>query len=164
MTHNTYTIEKNNINENTFFNDIFATTFGTIDDTYNHDYSEDLDDLILSSIADKNPGISEIITPKKNTNKIIAFFTGKKTAKKASKISTLMDAINYLSNYYEAKNGYSDDYIKIELPDGNKLYIYGDEIMINNHLLSLEDSAAIAKLLTPKKQKIIIDFAIKLAA
>ena len=56
MTHNTYTIKKNNINENTFFNDIFATTFGTIDDTHAHDYSKDLDDLILSSVADKNPG------------------------------------------------------------------------------------------------------------
>lgn len=163
MTHNTYTIKKNNINENTFFNDIFATTFGTIDDTYAHDYSKDLDDLILSSIADKNPGIAEIITPKK-TNKFIAFLTGKKTAKKESKINTLIDAINYLSKYYEADDSYSDDYIKIELPDGTKLYIYGDEIMINDHLLSLEDSAALMNYITPKKQKIIIDFAIKLAA
>lgn len=166
MTHNTYTIKKNNINENTFFNDIFTATFkpiGIIDADYNSNDSEALSNLILSSIADKNPGTADLyIKPKKT--KLYKFFIGKKTAKKASKINTLMDAIEYLSKYYEPKDDLSHDYIKIELPDGTILRIFDDEIQINDTLLSLDDSAALMKYITPKKQKYIIDFVMKIAA
>lgn len=165
MTNHTYTIEKNNgINENTFFNDIFATiatpTYGTTD------YSEALDNLILTSVTDKNPYMKELnITPetKSHCKLYTLLFGKKKTAKKATKITTLLEAINYLAHNYPSKD-FDDDYIKIELPDGTILRIFDDEIQINNTLLSLDDSAALMKAIAPKKQKIIIDFAMKIAA
>lgn len=167
MTHNTYTIKKNNnINKNTFFNDIFSSLKfnGTIDDTYEPtDYSKALDDLILSSIASKNPGTAELYTEPKKTK--LTFLFGKKSAKKATKINTLLDAIYYLAHNYTPETApYSTDYIKIKLTDGTILRIFDDEIQINDTLLSLEDSAALMKYITPKKQKMIIDFAIKIAA
>lgn len=165
MTHNTYTIKKNTgINENTFFNDIFATTFAPTYDTT--DYSEALDNLILTSVTDKNPYMKKLnIAPetKSHCKLYTLLFGKKKTAKKASKINTLMEAIDYLAHNYTSDN-FDTDYIKIELPDGTILRIFDDEIQINNTLLSLEDSAALMKAISPKKQKIIIDFAINLAA
>lgn len=163
MTHNTYTIKKNNnINENTFFNDIFDSfTIPTYDTT---DYSEALDNLILSSIANKNPGTAALYTEPKKT-KLTFLFGKKKSAKKATKINTLLDAIYYLSHNYTPETApNSTDYIKIKLTDGTILRIFDDEIQINDTLLSLEDSAALMKMISPKKQKLIIDFAIKIAA
>lgn len=158
MTHDTYTIKKNTINENTFFNDIFSSLTNET-----HDYSKDLDNLILSSIADKNHGTASLyIKPAKKTK--LSFIFGKKSAKKATKINTLLDAINYLAHYYEPKDNLSHDYIKITLADGTILRIFNDEIQINDTLLSLDDSAALMNAITPKKQKYIIDFAIKIAA
>jgi hypothetical protein len=98
--------------------------------------------------------------PKKKS--LFSFMFNNKPAKttKPTKEIGLLEAINYLANDYHPNN-YCGDYTKIKLSDGTIIRIFGDdEVQINDTLLSLDDSAAILKLLKPSTQKLIIDFVI----
>lgn len=144
MIKNTFIVDKTNTNNN----------YNTYDN-----YSEDLTSLILSSVIAKNSSMQQQ-KPKKKS--LFGFVFNNKPAKttKPTKEIGLLEAINYLANDYHPNN-YCGDYTKIKLSDGTIIRIFGDdEVQINNTLLSLDDSAAILKLLKPSTQKLIIDFVI----
>ena len=134
MIKNTFIVDKTNTNNN----------YNTYDN-----YSEDLTSLILSSVIAKNSSMQQQ-KPKKKS--LFSFVFNNKPAKttKPTKEIGLLEAINYCG-----------DYMKIKLSDGTIIRIFGDdEVQINDTLLSLDDSAAILKLLKPSTQKLIIDFVI----
>lgn len=144
MIKNTFIVDKTNTNNN----------YNTYDN-----YSEDLTSLILSSVIAKNSSMQQQ-KPKKKS--LFSFVFNNKPAKttKPTKEIGLLEAINYLANDYHPNN-YWGDYTKIKLSDGTIIRIFGDdEVQINDTLLSLDDSAAILKLLKPSTQKLIIDFVI----
>ena len=74
----------------------------------------------------------------------------------------MLSAIDYLAHNYkgDSNDNLSNNYIKIKLADGTRLYIFDDEIQIDDTLYSLSDSAAILNGLSPAKKKLIIDFVI----
>ena len=144
MIKNTFIVDKTNTNNN----------YNTYDN-----YSEDLTSLILSSVIAKNSSMQQQ-KPKKKS--LFSFVFNNKPAKTTKPIKEigLLEAINYLANDYRPDN-YCGDYTKIKLSDGTIIRIFGDdEVQINDTLLSLDDSAAILKLLKPSTQKLIIDFVI----
>jgi hypothetical protein len=164
MTRNNYTFTNIN-NSNSRFNSAFAPSFNHTDD------SKALDSLILSSLIEKNPYMKDIkfgdididYAPEKKKSFISYIFGKNKSATKATnKTIDLLSAIDYLAHNYkgDSDNNLSNNYIKIKLADGTRLYIFDDEIQIDDTLYSLSDSAAILNGLSPAKKKLIIDFVI----
>ena len=166
MTHTTY-IPNNNantINSSSFFSKLFTPSKPKSD-------SEKLDDLILSSLIKKNPYMKDLkfgdidleYAPEKKKSFIGYIFGKNKSATKATnKTIDLLSAIDYLAHNYkgDSNDNLSNNYIKIKLADGTRLYIFDDEIQIDDTLYSLSDSAAILNGLSPAKKKLIIDFVI----
>lgn len=164
MTRNNYTFTNIN-NSNSRFISAFTPGFKHTDD------SKDLDSLILSSLIEKNPYMKNLkfgdididYAPEKKKSFISYIFGKNKSATKATnKTIDLLSAIDYLAHNYKgnSNDNLSNNYIKIKLADGTRLYIFDDEIQIDDTLYSLSDSAAILNGLSPAKKKLIIDFVI----
>lgn len=164
MTRNNYTFTNIN-NSNSRFISAFEPSSKHTDD------SKALDSLILSSLIEKNPYMKNLTlgdidfeyAPEKKKSFIDYIFGKNKSATKATnKTIDLLSAIDYLAHNYkgDSNDNLSNNYIKIKLADGTRLYIFDDEIQIDDTLYSLSDSAAILNGLSPAKKKLIIDFVI----
>lgn len=164
MTRNNYTFTNIN-NSNSRFISAFEPSLKHTDD------SKALDSLILSSLIEKNPYMKDLkfgdidleYAPEKKKSFISYIFGKNKSATKATnKTIDLLSAIDYLAHNYkgDSNDNLSNNYIKIKLADGTRLYIFDDEIQIDDTLYSLSDSAAILNGLSPAKKKLIIDFVI----
>ncbi len=164
MTRNNYTFTNIN-NSNSHFISAFEPSSKHTDD------SKALDSLILSSLIEKNPYMKNLTlgdidfeyAPEKKKSFFGYIFGKNKSATKATnKTIDLLSAIDYLAHNYkgDSNDNLSNNYIKIKLADGTRLYIFDDEIQIDDTLYSLSDSAAILNGLSPAKKKLIIDFVI----
>ena len=120
-------------------------------------YSEILNDIILTDIIDKN---KYLFTSKNTDDYLDDLLINAKPTKEINK--DLIKATNFLANYKKTKKSYTFPF-KLEtlytLSDGTPIIFFDDEIQIGSDFYKYTNfsNTAFINTLTPKKKKIIID-------
>lgn len=147
-------------------------TFKSTNNTVKNNAEKSLNDMLASKILDFAPYLKPTKKDKKTTvdiditvpkSKISSFKT-----LNGVKINDFVDACLFLNKY---KSNYTFDSGKdeydFELSDGTPVRIFDDEIQIGYDLIPMEwllEPNLYISSFTPKKKKLIIDIAVKLAA